>query len=176
MYSRFKQREVISPLLFSLLLDDLELFLADNVNSDITIDEIMFILLLFENDMVNLGSSPEDFQKSLDRLNWHCHEWGLTVDVEKTKIVAFRKRGLLRENVGWYLNNSYIEVINEVVNDFNYLGTVVNYTGTFILNNEFITGKGLNALHTLIANTSKYDFKVKILLDDTRFVFPDMFE
>ena len=136
------------------------LFLADDVNSGITIDEIMFILLLFADDMVILGKSPEDLQKSLDRLNLYCHEWGLTVNVEKTKIVVFRKRGLLRENERWHFNNSYIQVVN----DFNYLGTVFNYTGTFILNNEFINGKGLKALHTLITNTSKYDFKVKILL------------
>ena len=111
--------------------------------------------------MVILGKSPEDLQKSLDRFNLYCHEWGLTVNVEKTKIVVFRKSGLLRENERWHFNNSYIQVVN----DFNYLGTVFNYsTGTFILNNEFITGKGLKALHTLITNTSKYDFKVKILL------------
>ena len=50
-----KQGEVISPLSFSLFLEDLELFLADDVNSGITIDEIMFILLHLQMTWLSLG-------------------------------------------------------------------------------------------------------------------------
>ena len=40
-----------------------------------------------------------------------------------------------------------------MVNDFNYLGIVFNYTGTFFLNQETLVGKGLKALNVLLANT-----------------------
>ena len=46
-----KQGEIISPMLFSLFIDDLELFLQD----DQSIDDITFILMLFADDMVILG-------------------------------------------------------------------------------------------------------------------------
>ena len=38
----------------------------------------------------------------------------------------------------------------DVVSNFNYLGTVINYTGTFVLNQETLVGKGLKALNVLL--------------------------
>ena len=42
-------------------------------------------------------------------------------------------------NESWIYNGTPLEVVN----DFNYLGTVFNYTGTFVLNQETLVGKGL---------------------------------
>jgi len=42
-----KQGEVLSPILFSLFLEDLEMYLFDNVNSELTLNEISFIIMLF---------------------------------------------------------------------------------------------------------------------------------
>ena len=44
-----------------------------------------------------------------------------------------------------------------------YLGTVFNYTGTFVLNQETIAGKGLKALNVLLNNTKHYKFKPSAL-------------
>ena len=38
----------------------------------------------------------------------------------------------------------------EVVSDFNYFGTVFNYTCSFVLNQETLADKGLKALNLLI--------------------------
>jgi hypothetical protein len=46
-----------------------------------------------------------------------------------------------------------------VVSNFNYLGTVFNYTGNFNLNQKTLTGKGLKALIILIANTKGMSLK-----------------
>ena len=54
----------------------------------------------------------------------------------------FFKRGGLLNNESWSYKGDNIEVVN----DFNYLGTVFNYTGTFALNQETLVGKGLKAL------------------------------
>jgi len=40
----------------------------------------------------------------------------------------------------------------EVVDSFNYLGTVFIYNGKFALNNDFIIGKALKALNVLLYN------------------------
>jgi len=50
----------------------------------------------------------------------------------------------------------------EVVNDFNYLGTVFNYTGTFALNQEHLVGKSLKALNVLLINCKKHKLKPKL--------------
>ena len=63
-----KQGEVISPMLFSLFIEDLELFLQNDQRSGLSLDEITFILMLFADDMVILGKDRDDLQKSLDRL------------------------------------------------------------------------------------------------------------
>ena len=36
------------------------------------------------------------------------------------------------------------------MNDFNYLGVVFNFNGSFVLNNQCIIGKGLKAMHVLL--------------------------
>ena len=154
-----KQGEVMSPLLFSLFVEDLELFLQNDQCSGLSIDEITFILMLFADDMVILGKDRDDLQNSLDHLEHYCNKWGLQVNTNKTEIVVFRKRGGLLNNESWSYKGDNIEVVN----DFNYLGTVFNYTGTFALNQETLVGKGIKALNCLLYNTKKYCLKPKVM-------------
>jgi len=62
---------VMSLILFSLFWEDLELFLQNDETSGLSIDAIILILLLFADDMIILGNSPDDVNKSLHLLeNW----------------------------------------------------------------------------------------------------------
>ena len=96
--------------------------------------------------MAILGKSPAEVQSHLDKLYVYCNAWGLNVNTAKTKIMVFRKRGGLKENEKWSYNGNDIEVVD----NFNYLGTVLNYTGSFKLNQEHLVGKALKALNTLL--------------------------
>ena len=49
-----RQGEVISPILFSLFVEDLELFLQNDVTSGLSFNDILLSLLLFADDMVIL--------------------------------------------------------------------------------------------------------------------------
>ena len=93
--------------------------------------------MLFADDMVVLGKDKDDLQRSLNLLEKYCDKWGLTVNTEKTKIMVFRNKGGLRNNEIW----TYKGMPLEVVNDFNYLGTVFNYTGSFALSQTTLSGK-----------------------------------
>ena len=95
----------------------------------------------------------------LELLERYCDRWGLQVNTERTKIVVFRKRGGLHDNESWIYKNTPIEVVNE----FNYLGTVFKYTGSFVLNQETPFGKGLKALNCLFYNTKKYSLSPKVM-------------
>ena len=55
-----KQGEVISPVLFSLFLDDIETFLRDDTECGFSLDDILLVILLFADDMVIFGNSPND--------------------------------------------------------------------------------------------------------------------
>ena len=58
-----KQGEVMSPILFSLFIEYLELFLQDDVNCGLSFNDIMFVLMFFADGMVILGNrSPITFR------------------------------------------------------------------------------------------------------------------
>jgi exonuclease III len=154
-----RQGEVMSPVLFSLFVEDLELFLQNNIDSGLIIDDILLILLLFADDMAILGKTPEEVQTHLDNLLIYCNAWGLKVNTSKTKIMVFRKRGRLRQNESWTYDGHTIEIVD----NFNYLGTVINYTGSFSLNQEHLVGKALKAMNILSTKCKLYDLKPKIL-------------
>jgi hypothetical protein len=155
-----RQGEIISPVMFSLFIEDLELYLQNNLNSGIDLQDICLILLLFADDMVLIDENPLDLQNSLNKLHEYCNKWGLEVNVNKTKIVVFRKRGGLRAGENWLYGQDNIEIVN----DFNYLGVTLNYTGNFNLNTQTLYGKSLKALNNLVANLKKYETKPKIAL------------
>ena len=52
-----KQGENLSPIIFSLFLEDLELYLQEIVDSGLSLNDLTLILLLFAHNMVLFGSS-----------------------------------------------------------------------------------------------------------------------
>jgi hypothetical protein len=154
-----RQGEVMSPMLFSLFVEDFELFLQNNVESGLHLDDIVLILLLFADDMAIVGKTPAEIQEHLNTLYNYCNMWGLKVNTSKTKIVVFRKRGGLLPMEHWTYNGDIIDVVN----DFNYLGTVFNYTGNFALNQEHLIGKALKAMNILLCKCKEYDLSPKTL-------------
>ena len=78
-----RQGEVISPILVSSILEDLELCLQNYINSGILIGNIAIIL--FADDMVIFGKTAEELQTKLDLLYSYCLHWSLEVNVDKTK-------------------------------------------------------------------------------------------
>ena len=114
-----KQGEVMSSLLFSLFVEDLELFLQNDQCYGFKIDEITFIFMHFADDMVILGKDRDNLQNSLDHLEHYCNKWGLQLNTDKTKVVVFRERGGFLNDVSCSYKGDNIEVVN----DFDYLGT-----------------------------------------------------
>ena len=151
----------MSPIMFSLFIEDLKFYLQDNLNCGINLQDICLILLLFADDMVLIGENPHDLQCSLNKLNEYCNKWGLEVNVDKSKIVVFRKRGGLKTGEKW----SYGQENIEIVNFFTYFGVTLNYTGNFNLNTQALYGKSLKALNNLVANLTKYETKPKVALE-----------
>ena len=154
-----RQGETISPILVSLFLEDLELFLQQDPDSGIKLDQLTIIIILFSGDMVIFGKTQEELQVNIDRLYDYCKTWGLEVNINKTETMVFRKRGGLKNNERWIFNGQFLESVD----NFNYLGTVFNYTGTFNLNQEYLSGKALKALYVLLNNCLKYKLKTSIL-------------
>ena len=97
--------------LFSLFLNDIEMHLQENINMGITIDQVSIYLLLFADDTVLLSEAAQGLQQMLDSLHGYCNTWSLTVNVDKTKILVFRKWGRLPQNSRWLYNGHELEVL-----------------------------------------------------------------
>jgi hypothetical protein len=141
------QGEITSPILFSLFLNDIEIHLQENINVGINFDNISIYLLLFADDAVIVSETREGLQNSLDSLYSYCCRWNLTVNVDKTKIMVFRKGGRLDNNSKWFFNNQEIEIVGS----FNYLGVVFTSGGSFMQATKTLAGKGLRSLHALMS-------------------------
>ena len=88
-----RQGECVSPFLFSMYLNDLESELATKGVDGINIGMLNLYLLLYADDIVLFGKTPEDLQHGLTILENYCNRWKLTVNTNKTKIMIFKKRG-----------------------------------------------------------------------------------
>ena len=66
------QREIISPILFSFFLNDIEQNLQENTFDGITLDQITIYLLHFADDAVLISDSKEGLQSSLNQFEAYC--------------------------------------------------------------------------------------------------------
>ena len=87
-----KQGETMSPVLFSLFIEDLEMYLQTKPDSGININDVNLILLFFADDMVILAETPEDLQSSLDNLYQYCRMWGRGEYRENKMHCVYEKR------------------------------------------------------------------------------------
>ena len=79
------QGEIISPILFSLFLADIETFLQIDADAGSTLEQISIYLLMFADDAVFFSETVEELQTSIDNLRQYCDKWNLTVNISKTK-------------------------------------------------------------------------------------------
>jgi len=105
-----RQGEIMSPVMFSLFVEDIELHMQSKVDSGVQIDDIMLTMLLFEDDMAIFAKPPEELQDHLNNRLSYCNSSGLHVNTNKTQVMVFRKR------CG----------VKLVVDNFYYLGTIFN--------------------------------------------------
>ena len=149
----------MSPLLFSLFIGDLEEFLKDSTEGGFNLHNLNLALLLFADDMVIIGNSPADLQHRLNRLVEYCTEWGLKINASKSKVIVFRKRGGIKQNEHWNVGLDLLEIVEQ----FNYLGTVFSSNGKFVYNEEYIAGRAQKSLNFFLKNASKLQLTVKTL-------------
>ena len=106
--------------------------LQENLHDGICIEQLQLYLLLFADDAVIFSETREGLQNHLNNLESYYKKWNPTVNVNKTKIVIFRKGGNLDYNDKWFYGGSEIEIVNS----FTYLGVVFSSGRSFVLNTK----------------------------------------
>ena len=134
-----RQGENLSPLLFSLFLNDFELHLSHNyqglhklnckVSKTLSNDDVEYFVkiftLLYADDTVILAESASQLQMALDAAHEYCETWGLSVNSNKTKVMIFSK-GRIRIKPSLNFGGNELEVVDEYV----YLGTTFSSNGS----------------------------------------------
>ena len=147
-----RQGGKLSPLLFSIYLNDVEQYLTENgcTNIDFGRDEqlctmLKLFVLLYADDMVLIADSPAKLQSSLDVLESYCDLWKLKVNVDKTKVVIFRKRKTKNQPIFRYKGKEL-----EITKDFKYLGVTLSSTGSFAAHKKNVCEQATKAMYAVL--------------------------
>ena len=73
------------------------------------------------------SNNAEQLQIGLDVLSEYCARWKLKVNISKTKILIFRKGGILPRNLEFTSDGEPLEIVKS----FKYLGIVFTTGGPF---------------------------------------------
>ena len=110
-----KRGEPSSPLLFILFVKDIysDLSVVDEVGkvADVSINQICFFILLFADVMVIFSKDPVELQTLLEKLHVYSTDWGLRVNIRKTKICVFENRRIQR-NQTWSIKGELLETVD----------------------------------------------------------------
>ena len=99
-----RQGDNLSPLLFSIFLNDLKLFLepahdglkivntlaVENLDQELLVYCKLYILL-YADDTVILAEFQEDLQRSINLMERYCSMWKLNINVSKSKMWKNKK-------------------------------------------------------------------------------------
>ena len=138
-----RQGENLSPILFSILLNELEshLILRDGRGIDISPDLneqfwLKILVLLYADDTVLLAESAYDLQKNLNLFQEYCSQWNLKVNPCKTKVVVFGAKNKSLYNFQLDDNNL------EITDSYKYLGLVLSSNGSFLTTRKHLAEQG----------------------------------
>ena len=129
----------VSPFLFSFYLNYLESEFALNGFEVVDTGILKLFLLLFADDIVIFSETQQGLQAGLDSLHEYCQSWKLKVNTQKTKVMVFRKGGILPRNLRFVNDGQNIEIVNKFV----YLGIVFTTGGRVFGNILYSSRSGL---------------------------------
>ena len=145
-----RQRENLSPILFSIFLNDLSEFISHAYNRLSEVSEMSKLLLsndeievlsklyilLYADDTVIFAESKEESQSALNAMYLYCKSWDLEVNPTKTKITIFCNRKA-EHNMIFTYNGQDIDIVDGFV----YLGALFSFNGRLIKNNQRLAEK-----------------------------------
>ena len=139
------QGECLSPFLFAMNLNGLEEKFRLKGSDGIDIGMLKIFLLLYTDDIILFAKSSEELQNSSDTLFEYCQCYKLSVNTSKTKVMVFRKWGILPRDLMFYYNGMEINIVNT----FSYLGIVFSTSGSFSDCQKTLSGQAKKAIFKL---------------------------
>ena len=161
-----RQGENLSPLLFTLYINDLEEYLLSqgnnhlDFNDDVINGYLKLYTLLYADDTIILANTAQGLQNAMHDLDVYCTNWKLEVNVEKTKVMIFRKR-ITSCNSVFTLNGQSVDVVNE----FKYLGVLFSYNGLFKLCKQRVKDQATRGVFALLSRGRQLKLPVDVMVE-----------
>ena len=163
--SGVRQGENLSPILFSLYMNDLEEFLStdsNGINLNITIDDAVYhlklLVLLYADDTICFSDNLEDFKVNLDTFYQYCSMWKLNINYEKTKYIVFGSKGT--KDFNCEINGNPIEHVKE----YKYLGVLFSASGSFLNHKKYIISQANKAMHQMFFKINNLQLPIDLQL------------
>ena len=161
-----RQGENLSPVLFSLYLNDLQNYLLDNDCKGIQTEHSLYtdlliniIVLLYADDTILISDNLRDLQINLNHFKDYCDMWKLKVNLDKTKVVVFGTRRNTNHHVT--LGGQSVEVVNE----YKYLGILFNKNRSFNNAISALSMQARKAMFSLFSKINGLELPVDCQLD-----------
>ena len=155
-----RQGENLSPILFSLFLNDVEHYLSKNIQVGLNIHDQYFnsylriIVLLYADDTVLFAESEEELKTLLNDFCKYCNDWKLTINPEKSKIMVFGERARTNHNIT--INDKIIEVVDT----FKYLGVLFSKNRIFFKTKRHVVEQARKAMFCLFRKIRNLDLPI----------------
>jgi hypothetical protein len=133
-----KQGCQLFPVLFNLYINDIEEEILSVRHHAPNLNGVEIPILLYADDLVLISQTKIGLQKMLQALESFCDKWKLEVNIEKTKVMVFKKRGAISRTERWYYKGQKVEVAPE----YRYLGVIFSRTGSWGKMGESMHNKG----------------------------------
>ena len=161
-----RQGDNISPVLFSLFLNDLEDYFEAERREGIPVEcmtERMYFfmqvyVLLYADDTVIMSKSPEDLQQNLNIFAQYCLDWKLDVNKSKTKIVIFGARKNC--NTSFSFDNLPLDIVDS----YKYLGLFFSKSRSILNARKHLLEQAKKAMHLLLMRTKNLFLPVDLQL------------
>ena len=163
-----RQGENLSPILFSLYLNDLENYLMSNgangivceANSENIYTYIKLLVILFADDTVFFSNNQVDLQHMLNLFEQYCDQWKLTVNISKTKILIFTS-GRSAQNLHFTYKGKEIEIVTE----YKYLGIYLAKSGSYLSCKKHIAEQANHAMFSLLRKIRVLNLPIEMQID-----------
>ena len=148
------QGNVLSPLLFNVFINDIgDSFSETDVPS---LHSFNISHLLYADDLLLLSTTAEGLQSNINKVQEFCKQWGLSINIDKTKIMIFSKNGKATgDHFQFTVGNSTLEYVNS----YKYLGVEISANGRFLLAEKNLSLKASRALFSI--KQSIFDSSIK---------------
>ena len=147
-----RQGDVTSSINFLFFLNDLADYLLERGAEGLEIGHLYLLILLYADDLCIFDKTARGLQMKINIFATYCEKWGLIVNIDKSKIMFFRKSLNQLVNYTWKLNGEILECVNS----YKYLGLIIHSTCSTSPMKTDIASRASRAIFSLISNLKRF--------------------